>query len=160
MSHFIDLLVWWFGEIDKSNGFLARQNHDIEIEDAGNASVHFLSDVMGSINWSNNVYNKNYEGSITILAEKGTIKIGGPYLNKIDFWDVKSTPLPDNINFVDLPNQYSKYQGSSSNHDKVIEEVVKCVRNENNKVVEGEEGINTIRAIENIYSNSDYINAN
>ena len=109
---------------------------------------------------SNNVYNKNYEGSITIIAENGTIKIGGPYLNKIDFWDVKSIPLPDNINFVDLPNQYSKYQGSSSNHDKVIEEVIKCVKNESNKVVEGEEGINTIRAIETIYANAGYINAN
>ncbi len=100
------------------------------------------------------MYHKNYEGSLTIIAEKGTIKIGGQYLNKIEFWDVQSYPLPENIDFTDKPNSYGKYQGTSSNHDKVVNEVVAELLNERHNVVEGDEGIKTIEAIELIYKNT------
>lgn len=151
-SHFIDILVWWFGDVVSANTKIATQNHNIEVEDAGMANVEFSSGVLGSINWTTNVYNKNYEGSITIIGEYGTIKIGGAYLNKIEFWDVKSYPLPENIAYVDLPNNYGKYQGSSSNHHRVFEEVIKDLSGEKSSaIVEGWEGTKSIMAIENIY---------
>jgi len=150
-SHFIDILVWWFGDVVSANTKIATQNHSIEVEDAGMANVEFSSGVLGAINWTTNVYNKNYEGSITIIAEHGTIKIGGAYLNKIEFWDVQSFPLPENIAYVDLPNNYGKYQGSSSNHHRVFEEILKDLSGEKSSIVEGWEGTKSIRAIENIY---------
>lgn len=154
-SHFIDILVWWFGKVTEAKTIMATQAHDIEIEDCGQSSVLFESGVIGSISWTTNVYNKNFEGSITIIGEHGTIKIGGGYLNKVEYWDVKSHPLPDNISFVDQPNNYGKYQGSSSNHHRVIEEVVKDLCGEKSNIVEGREGELSIAAIETIYKGVD-----
>ncbi|CAN5257508.1 Gfo/Idh/MocA family oxidoreductase [soil metagenome] len=155
VSHFIDLLVWWFGDVVDANALIDTKLHDIEVEDCGSASITFNSGVMGSLLWTTCVYNKNYEGSITIIGENGTIKIGGPYLNIIDFWDVRSFPLPHKTAFVDQPNSYGKYQGTSSNHDKVIKEVIKKLLNEKySGVVEGDQGIKTIEAIEKIYKNA------
>jgi UDP-N-acetyl-2-amino-2-deoxyglucuronate dehydrogenase len=150
-SHFIDILVWWFGDVVSANTKIATQNHNIEVEDAGIANVEFSSGVLGAINWTTNVYNKNYEGSITIVAEHGTIKIGGAYLNKIEFWDVESFPLPEDIEYVDLPNNYGKYQGSSSNHHQVFAEIIKDLTGEKSSIVEGWEGTRSIEAIEKIY---------
>jgi len=153
-SHFIDLLIWWFGEVTDSQTMIDTKNHTIEIEDCGNTILRFKSGVMGSLTWTTCVYNKNYEGSITIIGENGTIKIGGQYLNKIEFWDVKSYPLPEDIEFTDKPNAYGKYQGTSSNHDKVMHDVVAELLNERHNVVEGDEGMKTIAAIEMIYNNA------
>jgi UDP-N-acetyl-2-amino-2-deoxyglucuronate dehydrogenase len=155
VSHFLDLMIWYFGDVIQASSQIATRSHNIEIEDNGNSRLVFQSGVMGSLVWSTSVYNKNYEGSITILGENGTIKIGGQYLNKIDFWDVQSMPLPEDIVFVDKPNSYGKYQGTSSNHDKVINEVVTDLLYERHNTVEGDEGIKTIRAIEMIYANQE-----
>lgn len=156
-SHFIDLMIWWFGDVVDATAEISTKNHKIEIEDCGSAILKFESKVMGALNWTTCVYNKNYEGSITIIGEHGTIKIGGQYLNKIEFWDVRSFPLPEDIPFTDKPNAYGKYQGTSSNHDKVIGSVVAELLNERHNVVEGSEGIRTIRAIEMIYKNATII---
>ena len=154
VSHFIDLMIWWFGDVVDAKTDIATLNHTIEIEDCGQTLLKFKSGTMGTIVWTTCVYNKNYEGSITIVGEHGTIKIGGQYLNKIDFWDVKSYPLPDDIDFNDKPNAYGKYQGTSSNHDKVVHDVVAELLNERHNVVEGDEGMKTIEAIEMIYANA------
>jgi predicted dehydrogenase len=151
VSHFIDLLIWWFGDLVDADALVATRNHTAEIEDCGLAWLRFESGVLGALSWTTCVYNRNYEGSITIIGEHGTIKIGGPYLNKIEHWDVRAYPLPDGISFSDRPNSYEKYQGSSSNHDQVITNVVRRLLNERSQVVEGDEGIKTIEAIELIY---------
>jgi predicted dehydrogenase len=155
-SHFIDLLIWWFGDLTKAAAIVDTKMQQIEIEDCGNAALEFKSGVQGSMTWTTCVYNKNYEGSITIIGERGTIKIGGPYLNKIDYWDVQSFPLPNNINFADLPNNYGKYQGTSSNHHKVVAEIVKDLKGEPCDIVEGEEGLLSIDAIQKIYDSANY----
>jgi UDP-N-acetyl-2-amino-2-deoxyglucuronate dehydrogenase len=156
-SHFLDLMIWWFGDVVGAHAEIATQKHSIETEDCGNALLRFSSGVMGSLTWTVCVYNKNYEGSITIIGEKGIIKIGGPYLNKIEHWDVLSYPLPDGIDFIDKPNIYGKYQGTSSNHDKVVQDVIASLLNERHHVVEGDEGIKTIKAIEEIYNNASIL---
>ena len=152
VSHFVDLLLWLFGEITEAKTFADTLKHSIEIEDCGVAAVKFTSGVLGSINWTTCVYNKNYEGSITIIGEKGTIKVGGTYLNKIEFWDVKGYPLPE-VDFDDQQNLYNRYSGSSSNHDQLINALVKQLMENRDGIVEGEEGIKTVKAIDVIYSN-------
>ena len=150
-SHFIDLLNWWFGDVVSAEGHIATKNHDIEVEDCGTAFLQFDSGVIGSLTWTTCVYNKNYEGSITIIGEYGTIKIGGQYLNKIEYWDVRALPFLEGTEFTDKPNLYGKYQGTSSNHDKVVGDVVASLLKEGHNAVEGDEGIMSIRAIEMIY---------
>jgi len=153
-SHFIDLLVWWCGDVISVKAQMETQNHNIETEDSGTALLKFSSGTLGSVNWTTCVYNKNYEGSITIVGEHGTIKIGGQYLNKIEYWDVRGYPLQEGIEFTDKPNSYGKYQGTSSNHDKVISAIIEKMFDDtmDNSPVEGFEGIKSIDAIEKIYN--------
>jgi predicted dehydrogenase len=156
-SHFVDLLIWWCGDVIEAKTLTTTANHRIEIEDNGAAALRFTSGTLGALNWTTCVYKKNYEGSITIIGEKGTIKIGGEYLNKIEFWDVEGYPMPEETDFVDKPNGYGgAYQGTSSNHDKVIQDVAARLLRERLHVVEGDEGIRTIQAIEKIYNACGY----
>lgn len=150
-SHFIDLLVWWFGDLIDAECKMETQNHQIETEDSGIAVLKFANGTMGSLIWTTCVYNKNYEGSITIIGEKGTVKIGGQYLNKIEYWDVEGFPLPEGIEFSDKPNAYGKYQGTSSNHDKVIRSIISQIKGRSFETVDGYEGIKSIHAIEKLY---------
>jgi len=150
-SHFIDLLIWWFGDVIEAKTKIETKNHSIEIEDCGTSLLTFDSGVLGTLVWTTCVYNANYEGSITIIGEYGTIKIGGQYLNKIEYWDVKDFPIAEGIEFADKPNSYGKYQGTSSNHDKVIKDVIALLLNEKHNTVEGTEGYRSINAIEMIY---------
>jgi UDP-N-acetyl-2-amino-2-deoxyglucuronate dehydrogenase len=154
VSHFIDLLIWWFGDLVEAKSIIDTLDHDIEIEDCGVSALRFKNGAIGSLLWTTCVYNKNFEGSITIIAENGTIKIGGKYLNRIEFWDVKSFPLPEDIEFEDQPNNYGKYQGTSSNHNKLIEDLVSQFIENRKGVVEGDEAKKTIQAIERIYKNA------
>jgi len=152
VSHFIDLLVWWFGALKDAKSITDTLKHKVEIEDCGVAALRFESGVIGSLNWSTCVYNVNYEGSILIIGENGTIKIGGRYLNKIEFWDVQSYPLPeDEAEGDDMSNNYGTYQGSSSNHDKLMTEMIGEIIEARKGLVEGEEGRLSIEAIERIY---------
>lgn len=153
-SHFIDLLNWWFGPVRDVSANTATRNHAIGIEDCGTAVLHFDSGVLGNLSWTTCVHNKNYEGSITIIAEHGTIKIGGLYLNKIEYWDVRAFPLDETISFSDAPNAYGRYQGSSSNHDKVIGNVISRLSDEPYELVDGIEGITCIDTIQRIYANA------
>lgn len=151
VSHFIDLLIWWFGELQQAETITDTLHQKVEIEDCGVSALRFKSGVIGSLFWTTCVYNVNYEGSITIIGEKGTIKIGGKYLNEINFWDVKSYPLPKNIEMDDQPNNYGAYQGSSSNHDKLFSDLITKIVAGREGMVEGPEGMKTIEAIEMIY---------
>lgn len=153
-SHFIDLLVWWFGDVVESKSMMETQNHHIETEDSGISVLKFANGTLGNLIWTTCVYNKNYEGSITIIGERGTIKIGGQYLNKIEYWDVEGYPLPEGIEFTDKPNAYGKYQGTSSNHDKVIKSIISQIKGRSFETVDGYEGIKSINAIEMLYGNS------
>jgi predicted dehydrogenase len=155
VSHFIDLLVWWFGDLKEAKSITGTLHQKIEIEDCGVSALRFESGAIGSLLWTTCVYNVNYEGSITIIGENGTIKIGGKYLNEIDFWDVKSYPLPKDIEMDDKPNNYGSYQGSSSNHDKLFNDLITKITAGREGMVEGPEGMKTIEAIEMIYDGSE-----
>jgi UDP-N-acetyl-2-amino-2-deoxyglucuronate dehydrogenase len=155
-SHFIDLLVWFFGNVEEAQIDLDTMKHPVNIEDCGAAIVRFETGVLGTLTWTTCVYNTNYEGSITIIGDRGTIKIGGKYLNTIEYWDVASNPLPENISYTDTPNHYGSYQGSSSNHDKVIHDVVAHLLGDPQKVVANEEAIRSVEAIEKIYASVQY----
>ena len=150
-SHFIDLLIYMFGDIQRVNSIGETKSHNIEVEDCGIAIIKFKTGVMATLSYTNCVYNKNYEGSITLVGERGTIKIGGSYLNTIDFWDIQSYPLPHDINFNDRPNNYAKYKGTSSNHDKVIAEVVADLLDGKKMVAGWESGHRVVEAIQMIY---------
>jgi UDP-N-acetyl-2-amino-2-deoxyglucuronate dehydrogenase len=151
VSHFMDLMIWMCGDVVDAGGQIETKNHQIDIEDCGTAWLRFANGAMGSLLWTTCAYNRNFEGSITLFGERGVVKIGGAYLNRIEHWDVEGFPLPEGIEWVDKPNSYGKYQGSSSNHDKVMRDVIRRVNREDFRVVSGEDGRRTVRAIQLIY---------
>lgn len=152
-SHFIDLLYWLIGDVKTVHAFGGNYHHEniIEFEDAGVISLKFYSGVIGTINYTVNSFEKNMEGSLTIFGEKGTIKIGGQYLNeleyqKIDGYEVKDLP-PGNP-----ANNYGQYQGSMSNHDKVYANVAEVLRGNGVIATNGFEGLKTVEIIDKIYT--------
>ena len=152
VSHFIDLLIWFCGDVVDAGGFIDTKNHAVEVEDCGAAWLRFSGGTLASLCWTTCAHEKNFEGSIVLICEKGVVKIGGQYLNQIDHWNVGDLPLPDGIEWTDQPNAYGHHQGTSSNHDKVFADVVRRVRSEADRVVAGEEALRTVRAIELIYA--------
>jgi len=151
-SHFIDLLYWMFGDLVKANGLTSNSAHKgiIEFEDNGVVTLEFENDVLGTLNYSVNSFGKNMEGSLTIFGEKGTVKIGGQYLNELEYQNV------ENYDFGKLPqgnppNSYGNYQGSMSNHDKVYENVLEVLNEGGTIATNGFEGMKTVEIIENIY---------
>ncbi|MBX9782847.1 MAG: Gfo/Idh/MocA family oxidoreductase [Chitinophagaceae bacterium] len=151
-SHFIDLLYWFFGDVKKINGFIANLAHKnmIEVEDTGVFSFVTEAGVPGTLHYSTNAAGKNYEGSVTILAEKATIKIGGPYLNTIEYQEPVLIDLEE-INKSNEVNQYKGYQGSMNNHAKVYDEFVQVIAGKQKKYISGEEAIHSVKMIEQFY---------
>jgi len=152
-SHFIDLLYWLVGDVKDVHAFAGNYHHQgtIEFEDTGCISLKFYSGAIGTINYTVNSFEKNMEGSLTIFGEKGTIKIGGQYLNemeyqKIDGYEIKDLP-PGNP-----PNNYGQYLGSMSNHDKVYKNVAEVLTGGGIIATNGFEGLKTVEIIDKIYS--------
>lgn len=151
-SHFIDLLYWFFGEVKTVKGFIANVAHQqlIEVEDTGVFSFVTSGGIPGTLHYSTNTKNKNYEGSISILAKKATIKIGGPYLNTIEY---QEPMLIDTAKLTagNDANQYRGYQGSMNNHASVYDEFLQVIAGKQKKYVSGEEGIHSVKMIEQFY---------
>jgi len=152
-SHFIDLLYWMIGDVRKVRAFTGNYAHEdiIEFEDTGVVILEFDNGAIGTVNYTVNSYKKNMEGSLTIFGEKGTVKIGGQYLNVLEYQNI------DGIEIKDLPagnkaNDYGNYQGSMSNHDKVYENLVEVLQNNAPISANSFEGFKTVEIIEKIYS--------
>lgn len=152
-SHFIDLLYWMFGDFKEVASITENFNHQnlIEFEDTGVAIVKFHSGIIGTINYSVNSYKQNMEGSLTILGEKGTVKIGGQYLNELEYQNIENFTI-ENLEKGNTANNYGTYKGSMSNHDKVYQNIIDVLQNEGVISANGFEGLKTVEIIDKIYS--------
>jgi len=150
-SHFIDLMYWFAGDVESVYAFAKNYNHpEIEIEDTGVVALKFANGAIGTINFTNCAYKKNMEGSITLFGEKGTVKIGGEYLNTIEYQKIKNFEI-SNLPKSQDSNDYGTYKGSMSNHHKVYENVVNVLCNNGNIDVGGSDGMQTVKIVESIY---------
>ena len=91
------------------------------------------------------------EGSLTIFGEKGTVKIGGQYLNVLEYQNIEGIEIKD-LPAGNKANDYGHYQGSMSNHDKVYENLVMALQNEDHPFSNAYDGLKTVEAIERIYN--------
>jgi UDP-N-acetyl-2-amino-2-deoxyglucuronate dehydrogenase len=151
-SHFIDLLYWFFGDVKKITAITKNADHsdNIEFEDCGVAILEFENGIIGTINFSVNSFAKNREGSLSILGEKGTVKIGGEYLNTIEYQKFDNYHLTK-ITETGEANDYGTYKGSMSNHDKVYANLVDTLQNGAQFYANTFEGLKTVELIERIY---------
>ena len=152
-SHFVDLLYWFLGDVKTVKSSIANFNHPkIEIEDTGVILLEMESGAIGTLNYTVNSFAKNMEGSFTIFGENGTVKIGGQYLNELEYQNIKDT---DTILLQagNTANNYGYYQGSMSNHDKVYENLIDAINNDNNSnIASAIDGLKTVEIIEKIYA--------
>lgn len=154
-SHFVDILYYLNGGIKEIKGKVMNFNHlsNTEFEDSGVFAMAADNGALVSFNFSTCAYDKNMEGAISILAEKGTIKIGGQYLNTIEYQTIENEKLPQ-INISAKENDYGLYKGSMSNHDKIIENVIDVLAHGGMMMTTPEDGLHVVDIIERMYQAS------
>jgi len=150
-SHFIDLLYWLLGDVAAVKTISKNFAHSsIEFEDTGIVAFEMQSGAIGSLNYTVNSFEKNMEGSFTVFAENGTVKIGGQYLNELEYCNVAGIEKP-NLPIGNPANGYGFYQGSMSNHDKVYENLIKALEDDKHAFASAEDGLKTVEIIQKIY---------
>jgi predicted dehydrogenase len=123
----------------------------IEFEDTGVVILRFRNNALGTINYTVNSYGKNMEGSLTIFGEKGTVKIGGQYLNELEYQNFEDYVIKD-LPVGNTANNYGTYQGSMSNHDLVYQNVIDVLTKGASISTNAFEGLKTVEIIERIYN--------
>lgn len=150
-SHYIDAMLWLFGDVASAKGFKANAAHQnsIEFEDTGVVALQMTNGVLGTLNWSVNAFRKNHEIAFTLLAEKGTIRIGGEYLNEVQYLQAAA-----DLQFTTSgkkANDYTSYNGSMSHHNEVYDHLLKALNEDDKTFIGAYEGLKTVETIEKIY---------
>lgn len=152
-SHYVDLLYWLFGDMENFSGRFANYNHSdsIEFEDSATVTFSFEKGGHGSLSYTTSVWDKNAESTMVIIAENGTVKIGGQYMDKIEYCHIKDYNEHD----IKLNQTVSVagYEGAKANHYYVIQNVADVLSGRNTDITtNATEGLKVVEIIENIYS--------
>lgn len=151
-SHWIDIMYWLFGDIYDIQAKFADFNHknSTEFEDSGYVNFHFAKGGMGSINYSTSVWDKNLESSLTIMGSKGSIKVGGQYMDQVEVCNIENYTMPE-LKPTNPANDYGAYKGSANNHHHIIENVVNTLKGKTTITTNAMEGLKVVEIIERIY---------
>ncbi len=155
-SHFIDIMYWLFGDITDIQGRFNDFNHaeTTAFEDSGMVNFRFVNGGMGCINYSTSVWDKNLESSITIVGSKGSVKVGGQYMDKVEYCHIKDYTMPE-LAPTNPANDYGAYKGSANNHHYIFENVVETLKGKNTITTNALEGLKVVDIIERIYRQRD-----
>ncbi|MBS1933954.1 MAG: Gfo/Idh/MocA family oxidoreductase [Bacteroidetes bacterium] len=142
-SHFIDSLLWIFGDVKNIQARIRNLNHNYlaDFDDSGNVSFDFVNGGMGVLNFSTATWKQNLESSITVIGEKGTVKISGQYMDKIAVCDIENYMLPE------LPASHN----NSNNHSYIFENIADVLKHGAEKAVQPLESLKAVELIEEIY---------
>lgn len=143
-SHYVDLLQWLIGPLESLHAYTGTLEREIDAEDTGVISLKWRSGAMGSMNVTMLTYPKNFEGSITILGEKGTARVGGVAVNEIQHWEF-AEPDAD-----DAQINKSNYQTTSVygfGHPMYYENVIKVMRGEASPETDGRAGLQSLEVL-------------
>jgi UDP-N-acetyl-2-amino-2-deoxyglucuronate dehydrogenase len=147
-SHYVDLLDWMIGPIESVMAYTATLARNIEVEDTGVAAVRWRNGAMGSVNVTMLASQKNFEGSITVIGEKGTVRIGGVAVNKIEHWTFESPdPMDEQIDAASYETQSVYGYGHPIYYDNVIS----TLRGEAVADTDGREGLKSLEVLISIY---------
>jgi len=157
-SHFIDIMYWLFGDIKNISGqFKDFNHHDLtDFEDTGIVNFEFIEEGIGTLNYSTAIYNENLESSLTIIGEKGTIKVAGQYMNEVVYCNIQGYEMPE-LEASAPPNDYGLYKGSAQNHHLVIQNVVDTLNGNVPISTNALEGLKVVDIIERIYAVRDRV---
>ncbi len=151
-SHFIDIMYWLFGDVENIQAKFNDFNHAnlTDFEDSGFVSFDFVNGGMGSLNYSTSVWNQNLESSMTIIGEYGSVKIGGQYMDKVEYCHIKDYIMPE-LAPTNPGNDYGAYKGSAQNHNYVIENVINVLNGDQTITTNAMEGMKVVDIIERMY---------
>lgn len=150
-SHYVDSLYWLIGDVSEVMAFTGTLARSTEAEDTGSAVLKFSSGAIGSINVTMLTYPKNFEGSVTILGEKGTVKVGGVAINKIEQWDFVS--YDDDDKLIQQSN-YAPPNVYGFGHLPYYKNVFSSLRGEKAPDTDGRIGRKSLEIILAIYQSS------
>lgn len=143
-SHYVDLIDWLIGPLESLQAYTATLGRDIEAEDSGVISLKWRSGALGSMNVTMLTYPKNLEGSITILGEKGTVRIGGMAVNEVQHWEFEDSD-PDDIKVKEASYETTSVYGFG--HPLYYDNVIKVMRGEAEPETDGREGLKSLEVI-------------
>lgn len=151
-SHFVDIMYWLFGDIQNIVASSTNFNHvgATEFDDSGIVQFDFVNGGFGSINYSTSIWNKNFESSIIVVGEYGTVKLSGQYMDKMEYCDIKDYEMPV-LDPPNPPNDYGDYKGSAANHHYVIENVIDVLTGKSQISTNALEGMKVVEMIERIH---------
>ncbi len=151
-SHFLDIMYWLLGDIQDIQARFENFNHAYTpFEDSGSVNFKFINGGIGVLNYSTSMWDKNLESSITIIGEKGSIKVGGQYMDKVEYCHIENYTMPE-LPPSNPPNDYGAYKGSAVNHHYVIENVVDTLKGKTSATTNALEGLKVVEIIERIYA--------
>ena len=152
-SHFIDIMYWLFGDIKDIQAKFEDFSHKelTDFEDSGFVNFNFVNGGMGSINYSTAVWDTNLESSITIIGSKGSIKIGGQYMNEVEYCHIEGYTMPE-LAAASPANDYGYYKGSAANHHYIVENVVDTLKGRTIATTNALEGLKVVDIIQRIYA--------
>lgn len=143
-SHYIDLVDWLIGPVESVQAYVATLARDIQVEDTATVGIRWRSGALGSINVTMLAYPKNFEGSITILGEKGTVRLGGVAVNEIQHWEFADSDPDDELVKAASYETTSVY---GFGHPLYYDNVVKVLRGEAEPETDGREGLRSLELL-------------
>jgi UDP-N-acetyl-2-amino-2-deoxyglucuronate dehydrogenase len=143
-SHYVDLLDWLIGPIESVQAYTGTLARNIEVEDTGVMAVRWRSGALGSVNVTMLTYPKNIEGSITILGEMGTVRIGGVAVNEIQHWEF-ADPQEDDEQIKKASYETTSVYGFG--HPLYYDNVVRVLRGEAEPETDGREGLKSLEVL-------------
>ena len=152
-SHFVDLLYWVFGDITNIAARFRDFTHEgiTDFEDSGLVTFDLVRGGSGTLSYTTAVWDRNLESSLTVVAERGSLRIGGQYLDKVEYCHLQDYALPP-LPPTNPANDYGLYQGSAANHAQVIANVVDTVQKRSFATTNALEGLKVVEIIERIYA--------
>ena len=143
-SHYVDMVDWLVGPVDNVHAYTATLARDIEAEDTGVMSLRLRSGALASINVTMLTHRKNFEGSITLLGERGTVRVGGVAVNKIEHWEFDA-PHADDALVADASYGVDSVYGPG--HPLYYDNVINTMRGSANAAVDGYDGLRSLEVL-------------
>jgi UDP-N-acetyl-2-amino-2-deoxyglucuronate dehydrogenase len=147
-SPYVDLLDWIVGPIESLQAYTGTLARNIEVEDTGVVSVKWRSGALGSMNVTMLTYPKNLEGSITILGEKGTVRVGGVAVNEIQHWEFDEPHADDEAT---KRASYATTSVYGFGHPLYYNNVIQVLRGEAEPETDGREGLKSLEVLIAMY---------
>ncbi len=151
-SHYIDLLEWLGGPVECVQAMMATQARHIEVEDTAVINMKYRRGALGSMTVSMLTYPKNLEGSITILGEKGSVKVGGVALNKFEHWDFETDESPSLSEVNDVNYDTDSVYGNG--HLPYYQNVIAALESSSKAIANGREGLRSLELLIASYRSS------